>query len=453
MVAKILAIDDDNKYLISIKKLLEIKGFSVTSISNQREILDALNQLDYDCVLLDVRMPGLNGIEIFNIITKKNPFLPVIMISGQSNIHIAVDLIKKGAFDFIEKPIETERLLITINNAISKKALQTEKEFLFKELQENFRMIGNSEPFKKLIQTISSLAPTNAKVLIEGESGTGKELIAWAIHNNSNRKSKPYLKVNCAAIPSELLESELFGHRKGSFTGAEKDREGKFIAADGGTLFLDEIGDMSLNLQAKLLRVLEESEVEVIGENIPRKVDVRIIAATNKNLPELVKEKMFRNDLYHRLNVVKLIIPPLRERREDIIPLAYHYLNYFSKQYNKMVDKINQQAEAKLRNHHWQGNVRELRNIIEKLVIFCKGNEISLNETINALNVKSQFEPKETDEVFPLRLAKINFEKEYILEALNKNDWKINETADALGIDRTNLFKKMQKLGIDKYDE
>ena len=451
MIAKILAIDDDPKYLISIKKLLEIKGYSVTALSNQSEILDALNQLTYDCVLLDVKMPGLNGIELFHIITKKDPYMPVIMISGQSNINIAVDMIKKGAFDFIEKPIETERLLVTIKNALNKRALQAENDIIFDELKENYRMIGQSVQFKELIKNISSLAPTNAKVLIEGESGTGKELIAWAIHHNSKRRGKPYIKVNCASIPSELLESELFGHKKGSFTGADKDREGKFMSADEGTLFLDEIGDMNINLQAKLLRVLEENEIEVIGENIPRKVDVRIVAATNRNLDELVGGKEFREDLYHRLNVIKIQVPPLRERREDILPLAYHFLNYFSVQYNKVVDKFCQQAEAKLINHNWYGNVRELKNIVEKLVIFCKEKEIRLDETISALNKKpiGFFDSVETH---PLKIAKTNFEKEYIMETLIKNDWKINETAAVLGIDRTNLFKKMQKLGIDRED-
>ncbi len=449
MISKILAIDDDLKYLISLKKLLEIKGFSVTVLSNQREILDALNLLKYDCVLLDVKMPGLNGIELFNIITKKDPHIPIIMISGQSNINIAVDLIKKGAFDFIEKPIETEKLIVAINNALNKKKLQSENEIIYHELKENFRMIGESRLFKNLINQIAQVAPTDAKVLIQGESGTGKELVAWAVHHNSNRKGKPYIKVNCAAIPSELLESELFGFTKGAFTGAEKNRNGKFIAANEGTLFLDEVGDMSLSLQAKLLRVLEENEVEIIGENAPRKIDVRIITASNKNLNELVEQKLFRADLYHRLNVVKLQTPPLRERKEDILPLAYHFLGVFTNQYNKIVNKFSSQAEAKLINHEWSGNVRELRNVIEKLVIFCKYKEIGLEETLNTLNIRIN-KLVTIEDTFPLRIAKNNFEKEYILEILDKNEWKISETSEALGIDRTNLFKKMQKLGILK---
>ena len=450
MKHKILSIDDDTNFLKSIKKLLEFDNYLVTTISNSSNVIDFLQEESFDLILLDVKMPGINGVDLFNMIVNKIPSVPIIMVSGQSNIEIAVELIKNGAFDFIEKPLDPDRLLVTIKNALKKHELIYEKENLFKELEENFRMIGESKSIFNLINKIKSVAPTNAKILIEGDSGTGKELVAWAVHHNSDRSGKPYIKLNCAAIPSELLESELFGHKKGSFTGADKDREGKFVAANGGSLFLDEIGDMSISLQAKLLRVLEEDEIEVIGENIPRQVDVRIIAATNKNLLELVAKGEFREDLYHRLNVIKLMIEPLSNRKDDIMPLAYHFLNSFSSNYNKQVTNISTQAEAALLHYDYPGNVRELRNLIEKLVIFSASGEIGLNDIYNVLSkdkVKTHYLP---EDITNLKEVKKEFEKEFITKILEDNDWKIQETASLLGIDRTNLFKKMKFLGITK---
>ncbi len=447
---KILSIDDDINFLKSIKKLLEMDDYVVTTISNSSSVIDFLQNENFDLILLDVKMPGINGIDLFNMIVNKIPTVPIIMISGQSNIEIAVDLIKNGAFDFIEKPLDPERLVVTIKNALKKHELIYEKENLLKELEENFRMIGESKSMFELISKIKSVAPTNAKVLIEGDSGTGKELVAWAVHHNSDRKGKPYIKLNCAAIPSELLESELFGHKRGAFTGAISDREGKFVAANGGSLFLDEIGDMSIALQAKLLRVLEENEIEVIGENQPQKIDVRIIAATNKNLNELITNGKFRDDLYHRLNVIRLLVEPLSQRKDDIIPLAYHFLNSFSSNYNKQVINISTQAEAALCHYDYPGNVRELRNIIEKLVIFSESNEICLSDIYNIFNVEKTVAQISSEGITNLKTAKKEFEKDFITKMLNDNDWKISETALLLGIDRTNLFKKMQSLSIKK---
>jgi transcriptional regulator with PAS, ATPase and Fis domain len=291
-------------------------------------------------------------------------------------------------------------------------------------------------------------------VLILGETGTGKELVARSIHHNSLRKGKPYLKLNCAAIPAELLESEIFGHRKGAFTGAISDRKGKFIEADEGTLFLDEIGDMSIHLQAKLLRVLEDSEVEMIGDNTPRQVDVRVIAATNKNLEKLVAGGKFREDLYYRLNVFKIRIPPLRERPEDILPLAHHFLKEFSEAHNKSVLGMKRRASALLLNYNWPGNVRELRNLIEKIVISTPANEIDIDEVRNALEANpasaSTKLPTAEDRIITLKGALHDFEKSYILSALDRYNWKIQATAEALGIDRSNLFKKMRQHGINK---
>jgi DNA-binding NtrC family response regulator len=454
MSTRILVIDDDENLLKSLRKILRLQDYSVDAISNPIQVADLLESQAYDCILLDVRMPGVSGLDLLSKILKQCPTTPVIMISGQSNIATAVQSLKDGAYDFIEKPIDPERLFVAVKNAVQKKVLQEEKDTIFQELQARFRMIGESPAMKAVFQRIAEVANTAAKVLILGESGTGKELVAWAIHHNSDRKSKPYVKLNCAAIPSELLESEIFGHRKGSFTGAVSERKGKFIEAHGGSLFLDEIGDMNIHLQAKLLRVLDSNEVEVIGENFPRNVDVRVIAATNHVLEKMVEEGTFRNDLYHRLNVVRIIIPPLRERPEDILPLGLHFLREFNSIYNKQVLSFKRQASALLMNYHWPGNVRELRNVMEKLVIFAHNKEIGIHNLQSALDINSTFGKTSSgmleDEVIPLKNANQNFEKEYILTCLDKLNWKINDTAAALAIDRSNLFKKMRKHGIHK---
>lgn len=454
MKNRILIIDDDPNVLKSLEKVLRLDGYHTESVSNPLLVEERLTKQTYNCVLLDVKMPGMNGLEILAKILSEPPYTPVIMISGQSNFETVVQAIKKGAFDFIEKPIDPDRLLVTIKNAIDKQNLQAENEYLSHELQENFRMIGKSRAMHNILDDIKSVASTEAKVLIYGETGTGKELIAWALHHNSNRKGKPYIKLNCASIPSELLESELFGHTKGAYTGAYTDHKGKFQMADGGTLFLDEIGDMDLNLQAKMLRALQEGEIEVIGERESRKVDVRIVSATNKNLEFLVQEGKFREDLYHRLNVVRISVPPLRERQEDILPLAYHFLKQNNEKYNRQVLTIHQQAESYLLNYSWPGNVRELQNVMEKLVIFAKSNKVTLNDIPKAFdttkNFKTPFSVSEDDNhILELKEAVDKFKKQYIIHVLQKMNWRKNETAQALGIDRTNLFRKIKTLGLE----
>jgi len=449
MTERILVVDDDENLLKSIKKVLRLEQYSVDTLINAQQAEEWLESESYQCLLLDVKMPVVNGMDLLKQVIHKYPALPVIMISGQSDIETAVQSIKDGAYDFIEKPINPERLLIAVKNATQRFHLQATSESIFSELQKQFSLIGQSKALKNIVNQIMDVARTPAKVLILGESGTGKELVAWAIHHNSQRKGKPYIKINCAAIPGDLLESELFGHRKGSFTGALSDRKGKLIEADGGSLFLDEIGDMSLQLQAKLLRVLEDNTIEVIGENLPRKVDVRIIAATNQNLDELIAQGKFREDLYYRLNVIKISIPPLRERREDTLPLAYHFLEEFSNIYNKPVLAVKSPAETLLINYDWPGNVRQLRNTIEKMVIFCHSNEIDYEEVIRALELESSSNQKDSDTVHELKDALNEFEKKYILKTLQKHQGKISETARVLGIDRSNLFKKMRKLGLN----
>ncbi len=446
MIRKILAIDDDENYLKSVKKILGMNGFSATTISNPQKVLGVVQNESFDVILLDVKMPGLNGIELFSLVHQKHPLIPIIVISGQCNVEIAVNFIKDGAYDFLEKPLDADRLLVTINNAISKKDLTLEKEVILSELLENNKIIGDSPQTRELLSKINQVAKTSAKVLITGETGVGKELVAWSIHHNGDRRVKNYIKVNCAAIPAELLESELFGHKKGSFTGASENRIGKFEAAHGGTLFLDEIADMDLRLQSKILRVLEDNEIEMLGNNTPIKVDVRIITATNKNLQILVDEGKFRADLFHRINVVEINVPPLRERKDDLLPLAYHYLKVFSESYNKKVKSISHQAETLLKNLPWSGNIRELKNVMEKLVIFTSSEEITGEHIIRILDLTGN--EKKSDDLADLKIARSDFEKDYILKALEHHDWKILETADALGIDRTNLFKKMKRYGI-----
>jgi len=445
----ILAVDDDEVFLKSLQKILTMNGFNVEICSNPINALKLIKSNYYSCIITDVKMPGMNGIEIQKEISKEKPGLPVIAISGQSNISIAVEMIKNGAYDFIEKPVDEEKLLLSINNAIEKLSLTEEKDNLFNELSENYRMIGKSKPFKEMLEKINVIAPTDARVLITGETGVGKELVAWAIHHNGNRKNKPYLRVNCAAIPNELLGSELFGHKKGSFTSAINNRIGKFVEADGGTLLLDEIGDLDISLQSKLLRTLEENEVEMIGENNPRKIDVRIIVATNKNLEKEIKENHFRLDLFHRINVFEIAVPPLRNRKEDIIPIAKFYLEKFCITYNKKIKNMNSQVEGHLLNRSWKGNVRELRNLIEKLVLFSDKEIITVDDYYKATSKDDAY----IIEGKTFKEAKNLFEKELLLDALQKCDWKVVEAAKELGIERTNLFKKMQKYNLKKMND
>lgn len=454
MKEKILLIDDDTAFLKALKKVLGLKKYVVDTAESAAQAETLLDGNSYASVLLDLRIPGVENFDLLKTVLRKHPLTPVIMLSGAGTIDVAVDSLKVGAYDFIEKSVDTERLLVVVKNAIQQKNLQEEKDVYWRELQESFQMFGGSAPMQELFHRIEEVAKTDAKVLILGETGTGKELVARSIHHHSLRQGKPYLKLNCAAIPAELLESEIFGHRKGAFTGAIAERKGKFLEADGGTFFLDEIGDMSLPLQAKLLRVLEDNEVEMIGDNTPRQVDVRVIAATNRNLEKLIEEGKFREDLFYRLNVFKIKIPPLRERPDDILPLVHHFLKEFSERHNKPVLGIKRRASALLLNYPWPGNVRELRNLIEKIVISVHTNEIDIAEVRDTLepdtkNVSARLLTPE-ERFITLSSAMREFEKRYILSALDKHNWKMKETAEVLGVDRSNLFKKMRRHGIKK---
>ena len=365
------------------------------------EVLDLLRKEPFHCVLLDVQMPGQNGLSLLGEIKKEFPAIPIIMISGRSTLAIAVKAIKEGAFDFLEKGADLDRLLITLNNAISHYNWQKERDMLINEFLDQYQMVGQSSAMRKIFNQIDFVAPTDSKVLITGETGVGKELIARAIQIKSKRSTKPFIRINCAAIPETLIESTFFGHKKGSFTGAIKDQAGKFELADGGTLFLDEIGELPLQAQAKLLNVLQDGEIETIGAVATKKVDVRIIAATNKDLKKLVREGKFREDLFHRLNVFHIYVPPLRERAEDIPLLVDHYLKYYANEYNKQINGVSARGLNLLIEYDWPGNVRTLRNVLSRAVMFAQSPMISAEEILLAMDVDYYQEALYSDHPIP----------------------------------------------------
>ncbi len=370
-MSKILVIDDERSIRNTLKDILEYEKYEVDLAEDGKKGLEAVMQTEYDIILCDIKMPGMDGIEVLEQLNLIAPDTPVVMISGHGNIDTAVESIKKGAYDFIEKPLDLNRLLITIRNAMDKSTLVSETKILKKKVSKKFEIIGESEAIKKVIGMADRVAPTEARVLITGSNGTGKELVARRIHDQSNRASQEFVEVNCAAIPSELIESELFGHEKGSFTSAVKQRKGKFEQASGGTLFLDEIGDMSLSAQAKVLRALQENIISRVGGDKPIKVDVRVVAATNKNLSVEIENGRFREDLYHRLSVILIHVPSLNERIEDIPLLASHFIRLICDEYGMPGKAITQDAITELQSMTWTGNIREFRNVIERLIILC----------------------------------------------------------------------------------
>ncbi|HZH72746.1 MAG TPA: sigma-54 dependent transcriptional regulator [Mariniphaga sp.] len=370
-MSKILVIDDERSIRNTLKDILEYEKYDVDLAEDGKKGLEMVKNTEYQIILCDIKMPGMDGIEVLEKLQEMAPDTPVVMISGHGNIDTAVESIKKGAYDFIEKPLDLNRLLITIRNAMDKSTLVNETKILKKKVSKKFEIIGESSAIKKVIGMADRVAPTDARVLITGPNGTGKELIARRIHDFSHRASQPFVEVNCAAIPSELIESELFGHEKGSFTSAVKQRKGKFEQADGGTLFLDEIGDMSLSAQAKVLRALQENIISRVGGDKPIKVDVRVVAATNKNISQEIENGRFREDLYHRLSVILIHVPSLNERLEDIPLLANHFVTQICDEYGMHEKKITDDAIEELQKITWTGNVREFRNVIERLIILC----------------------------------------------------------------------------------
>jgi len=370
-MSKILVVDDERSIRNTLKDILEYEKYEVDLAEDGIKALDKVKTANYDIILCDIKMPGMDGIEVLEKLVEYIPDTPVVMISGHGNIDTAVESIKKGAFDYIEKPLDLNRLLITIRNAMDKSNLVSETKFLKKKVNKKYEIVGESQALKSVVEMADRVAKTDARVLITGANGTGKELVARRIHDQSNRSAGPFVEVNCAAIPSELIESELFGHEKGSFTSAVKQHIGKFEQANGGTLFLDEIGDMSLSAQAKVLRVLQESIITRVGGDKHIKVDVRVVAATNKNLSSEIAENNFREDLYHRLSVILIRVPSLNDRKEDIPLLANHFIQIICDEYGMPKKSITDGAIAELQKINWTGNIREFRNVIERLIILC----------------------------------------------------------------------------------
>lgn len=443
--ATILLVDDEEGILETLSGILEDEGYEVSTVSSGEKALVLVKELSPDVVILDVWMPGgIDGLETLRAIKEITQKPAVIMISGHSNIDIAVQATKLGAYDFLEKPLTLEKILILVKRALEKQSLEKENTALKNSIAQTWEIIGESPKIITLKDTISKAAASQGRILIFGESGTGKELVARALHEASSRKNKGFVEVNCAAIPNELIESELFGHEKGSFTGAFERKKGKFELADEGTLFLDEIGDMSLTTQAKVLRVIETQEFQRVGGSKNIKVDVRIIAATNKNLEEEIKKVNFRDDLYFRLNVIPINLPPLRERKDDIPLLVERFLEIFAQQYGQKTKKISKTTLNALMDYDWPGNVRELKNTIERLMIMNSAEIIEIKHIPSLRETKADYESFKT-----LREAREQFEKDFILAKLQKNNWNVSKTADNLEIERSNLHKKIKALGIE----
>jgi DNA-binding NtrC family response regulator len=446
----VLIIDDEKEICDSISMILEYEGYAVDSTTSAIEGLKKFNEQDFSAVLLDIQMPEMNGFEVLKKIKEVKPSTSVIIISAHGSVENAIKATRLGAFDFLEKPIDRDKLLISVRNATEQATLKEENEEIKKTFVGEGEILGRSKAIQKILELIDKVAPLETRVLITGENGTGKELVARAIHKKSERKDKPFIEVNCAAIPNELIESELFGHEKGSFTGAVSQRIGKFELANKGIIFLDEIGDMSLQAQAKVLRAIEEGRIERVGGGKKIDVDVRIIAATNKNLLEEIHKGNFREDLYHRLNVIPIHVPPLRERIEDIPILVEHFCKEITTKHKKPSVRFSEDAIKILQAQPWTGNVRELRNIVERIIIIVDKREItskdidflfagtqaSLDNLIDTSNSFQEFKEKA--------------EKAFILKQLKANDWNISKTAEILDIQRSHLYTKMRKYGIEK---
>jgi len=455
---QILVVDDEQDIRSSLQRILEYEGMVFTEAASGSEALERVAAFDPDAVLLDIKMPRMDGLEVLAELRKRKPELPVVMISGHGTIGTAVEATKLGAFDFMEKPLERERVLLVLRNALQQRRLSVENRDLRLAFEEQHRMVGQSPALEELRAAIARCAPTKASVLITGESGTGKELVARAIHTNSPRSDEAFVKVNCAAIPEELIESELFGHIKGSFTGATKDQMGKFVRADGGTIFLDEIGDMSVKTQAKVLRALQDGEVEPVGAAKVLTVDVRVIAATNKSLTDEIAEGRFREDLYYRLNVVPIEIPPLRERSEDIEPLVSHFAEQFCVENNYKPKLFSAEARAALRRAAWRGNVRELRNAVERLLIMSPGDTIGVGDLPTGLGMALGREAPAAptgslavpSEGLTLQKFKDGAERAFLVERLQDNEWNVAATAKAIETPRSNLYKKLDAYEISR---
>ena len=446
----ILVVDDERGIRETLRGVLQDEGFSVEIAASGEECLKTAAEHDFSCILLDIWLPGIDGLETLKRLKETGNDAPVVMISGHGNIETAVKATKLGAFDFIEKPLSLERVVVTVRNAQRQHDLEKVNVQLNEELRREYEMVGESVAMRALRKQIAVVAPTEGRVLISGESGTGKELVARAIHMQSRRANTPFIEVNSAAIPEELVESELFGHVKGAFTGATNAKKGKFELADNATLFLDEIGDMSAKVQAKMLRVLEEQRFEPVGSNTPVQVDVRVLAATNQILDELIEKGDFRADLFYRLNVIPFQVPPLRQRLEDIPLLVEHFNKRFSADYGKRAKNFTADAIEALQNYAWLGNVRELKNTIERIVIMKSKQKLTADD----LPLMDEEIPPASSFRFPsFKEATEAYQREFILKKLSEADGNVSRAAELMGVDRSHLHRRIRSLGIQMKGE
>lgn len=465
-MAKLLIIDDERAIRSTLREILEYESYEVDDIDNGIDGLELIKKNNYDLVLCDIKMNKMDGMEVLENALALKPDLPFIMISGHGTVETAIEASKKGAFDFVSKPPDLNRLLITVRNALDRGTLVTETKVLKRKVSKTRHILGDSESINRIKETIERVAPTEARVLITGANGSGKELVARWIHEKSNRAESPLIEVNCAAIPSELIESELFGHEKGSFTSAVKQRIGKFELANGGTLFLDEIGDMSLSAQAKVLRALQEHKITRVGGEKELDVNVRVIAATNKDLLKEIEDGNFRMDLYHRLNVINIHVPHLTERTDDIPVIAQHFLEEICNDYGMPIKKINDGAMNALKSLPWTGNVRELHNMIERLIILSDkiitendvvafanptgGTNIGAANGHSAIASQNGGSVLNYDKFSNFQDYKDYAEKEFIKFKLEKNNWNVSKTADDIEIQRSHLYSKIEKFGLKR---
>ena len=445
----ILIVDDEPGVRSALGGVLRDEGYEVDAVESGESCLDRLTRQTYDVVVLDIWLPGMDGLATLARMRERQIEAQVVIISGHGNIESAVRAIKMGAFDFVEKPLSLDKTVLVVRNALRQRRLEAENQALRARVDAQHTLVGDSYAIQQLRDQVAMAAPTNGRVLIFGENGTGKELVARNIHALSRRRAGPFVEVNCAAIPEELIESELFGHVRGAFTGAVADRRGKFEASHGGTIFLDEIGDMSLKTQAKVLRVLQEQVMEAVGGSARIRIDARVLAATNKDLPNEIRAGRFREDLYFRLNVVPIFVPSLRDRQEDIPVLADHFMVLLAREYGRRPKVFEPDAVVALQQYPWPGNVRELRNLVERLMIMVPGERITSRDLhFLEQSMLPTFDAARPSTIAPLHDARDRFERDYILRALGAQQGNISRTAEVLGIERSNLYRKMRGFGI-----
>jgi two-component system nitrogen regulation response regulator NtrX len=450
MTHRVLIVDDEPAIRQALKQVLEYEGLATRTAGSGGEAITVFPEYRPHITFLDVKMAGIDGLETLTRLRDLDPHATIVMISGHGTVQTAVDATQRGAFDFLEKPLDTDRLLVTVRNALRHVELTGENERLREVVTTRYRMIGDAAALKEVRELVAKVSPTNARVLITGENGSGKELVARALHDGSPRRQRPFVELNCAAIPSELIESELFGHMKGSFTGAVADRAGKFEQADGGTLFLDEVGDMSLAAQSKLLRVLQEGVVTRIGGSKSITVDVRVLAATNKELRSEIEIGRFREDLLYRLNVVEIRVPPLRERLEDIPVLVPYFAEQIAASAGVPLRRFGDDALARLARRPWPGNVRELRNAVERLLILGGGKIISAGDVDRLLPPVEEGHVPVAAAPHTFETFKQDAEKNFLVQKLREHDWNVSETARALKMPRSNLYKKIERYGLKR---